>query len=309
MSRASQSLEQIHSHTPNIFLSHTQISIKCNNLCKERNLLQLDLLHKAKKVGKLNNVIALHKKFMVLLSQNNVLRVKELAHVALQHKCSISYIVAKVLDAIDGIYRARPSDEDKDIAFIVLKLGGPSLLDILCKTNKLPSCSTAYRIAKEFKSFICPVTMSAGECVEKNLDVPYFLNSYTSSLKIDETYLTPKLRYNAKSSDIQSVCYQHASSHCIQFNTFSDLELVSEAIRNDECHVPKECLVAGISRLDCKSKFNVFLAWPSCSKEDYDGTYKIVSTASQAYKSLNGISLMNICTDGDCKTTCNVQLL
>ena len=81
----------------------------------------------------------------MLLSQNDVLRVKELVAIALKHNRSINYIVDKVLDAIAGIYRARPSNDDKELAFVVLKLGGPSLLNILCKANKLPSDSTAYR--------------------------------------------------------------------------------------------------------------------------------------------------------------------
>ena len=70
---------------------------------------------------------------MVRLSQNDVLRVKELVAVALKHKRSIKNIVDKVVGAIEGVYPARPSDKDEDLAFVVLKLGGPSLLNILCK--------------------------------------------------------------------------------------------------------------------------------------------------------------------------------
>ena len=298
LNRGSKPLAQIHSKTNNVFLSHTQLNEKCNTLRKEKNLLQLDLLHKSKRVERLNSVLGLHKRFMVLLSQNNVLRVKELVAIALQHNRSINYIVDKVLDAIAGIYRARPSDKDKDLAFVVLKLGGPSLLNILCKANKLPSDSTEYRMGKGLKPLDCPVTMPAVECVKNNLDVPYFLDSYTSSLKMDETFLTPRLRYNAQSNDIQGVCYQHAPSS-LQFNKFEDLESVAESIRNDDCHVPKESLVVGVNRLDCKSKFTVILAWPSCSKDDYDGTYKMVASSSRQYRTLTGRPLMNICTDGD----------
>ena len=51
--------------------------------------------------------------------------------VALKHNRSIKYIVDKVILAISKVYRARPSQEDKDLAFVVLKLGGPALLDIV----------------------------------------------------------------------------------------------------------------------------------------------------------------------------------
>ena len=44
---------------------------------------------------------------MVLLSQNNVLRVKELVSAALKHNRSINFIVDKVGLAIHKVYRAR----------------------------------------------------------------------------------------------------------------------------------------------------------------------------------------------------------
>ena len=91
----------------------------------------------------------MHKRFMVQIAENNVLRVKELVSVALKHNRSISYIVDKVTLAINKVYRARPSQEDKYLAFVVLKLGGPALLDIMCKANKLPSTSLAYPMATE----------------------------------------------------------------------------------------------------------------------------------------------------------------
>ena len=43
----------------------------------------------------------------------------------------------KVVGAIEGVYRARPSDKDKDLPFVVLEFGGPSLLNILCKAIKI----------------------------------------------------------------------------------------------------------------------------------------------------------------------------
>ena len=98
---------------------------------------------------------------MVLVSQNNVLHVKELVSVALKHNRSINYIVDKVGLAIHKVYRARPSEEDRDLAFVVLKLGGPALLSVLCKANKLPSTSLAYRMAKDVRSLDTPVTATA----------------------------------------------------------------------------------------------------------------------------------------------------
>ena len=69
---------------------------------------------------KLSNIL---ERSRLSLAENNVLRVKELVCVALKHKRSI---VDTVTLAIGKIYRARPSQEDKDLSFIVLELGGPT---------------------------------------------------------------------------------------------------------------------------------------------------------------------------------------
>ena len=87
-------------------------------------------MKKSKRLKKLNSVLKMYQRFMILISENNVLRLKELVGVALRNNHSISYIVDKVMLAINKVYRARPSEEDRDLAFIVLKIGGPSLLSI-----------------------------------------------------------------------------------------------------------------------------------------------------------------------------------
>ena len=63
--------------------------------------------------------------------------------------------------------------------------------------------------------------------------------------------------------------------------------------------MPKECLTVGMYRMDCKSKLNVIIAWPTCSKKDYDGTWDLISSTSKEYHRLTGKNMMNICSDAD----------
>ena len=86
-----------------------------------------------------------------------------------------------------GIYSPNLSQDDKDLAFLVLKFGGPSLLNILCKAGVLPSTSTTYRMAKHCPPIVSSVKDCAGECYEYNVkfsDVDKFM----VSLKMDETH-------------------------------------------------------------------------------------------------------------------------
>ena len=130
------------------------------------------------------------------------------------------------------------------------------------------------------------------------MNVDSFASSYATSLKMDEIFFTARLRYEARCNTFQGLCYQHAPPN-LEFNTFADLESIVEQIKNDQIHVPKECLVVGANRLDVKSKFNVFIAWPTCSKDDYKGTYELVASTSKEYYRLTEKNLMNMCTDGD----------
>ena len=86
----------------------------------------------------------------------------------------MSIIVEKVVNAIDGVYHANPSKEDKDLALLVLKLGGPSLLDILFKANVLPSTHLSYKMAKKLVKFRSPVTWSVTQCIQNNIPDKFF---------------------------------------------------------------------------------------------------------------------------------------
>ena len=79
----------------------------------------------------------MHQRFLVNIFNNSIPRLRQLVNVAVKDKGSISYIVSKVIDVIDGIYSPNPSKGDKDLAFLVLNLGGPCLLD------KIVSCRCA----------------------------------------------------------------------------------------------------------------------------------------------------------------------
>ena len=134
-------------------------------------------------------------------------------------------------DAINCIYSARPSSEDKELAFLVLKFGGPSLLDILYKANVLPSTSTAYKLAKKSKKLNSSVALSQAVCFQSNITIDATDGEeWTFSIKQDETCVTPKLRFNSNNNQIVGVCYQHASYVKLEFDYLSDAEAIKDMI-------------------------------------------------------------------------------
>ena len=190
----------------NTFLPHDQLSERAKLTRSEREKMQLKLLKCTFRYSKLCATLSLHERFLVSIAENNVLQLQQLVTVALRNNRKISYILSKMMAVIDGIYSPNPSQDDKDLAFIVLKFGGPSLLNILCKAGILLSTSTAYRMAKHCPPIVSSVKDCAGKCYENNVkfsDVGKFM----VSLKMDETYVNPMLSYNQRDNEACGVCY------------------------------------------------------------------------------------------------------
>ena len=105
---------------------------------------------------------------MVLISENKILRLQQLVKVALNNNRNVGYIVGKVLQVIDGLYRPNPSQDDKDLAFLTLKFGGPSLLNILYRAGVLPSVLTAYKMSKSCPPLVSSLKLPVKDCFENS---------------------------------------------------------------------------------------------------------------------------------------------
>ena len=282
----------------NIFLSHNQLSEKARNMRAEKEEYRLKLMNSVFRHSKLCATLKLHERFTLLISDHNVPRLQQLVSVAMRHGRSISHIVNKVSAAIDGIYSPHPSQEDKDLSFIVLKFGGPSLLDILYKAGVLPSVSTAYRIAKSCPPIVSSVKKNAGDCFNANVDLSD-IGKCMVSLKMDENYVFGVLAYNQKDNEAYGACYQHGKHHNLKLNSYEDCEKIQTAVDNDELHIPKECLVVGITCLNEVKPLQPVCIWPSCSKSDCEGTLEMISDINSVMVEKYGYPVANFCTDGD----------
>ena len=110
---------------------------------------------------------------------------------------------------------AKPNQNDKDLAS--LKFGGASLLDIMYRAGVLPSVSTAYRMAKSFKPIISPVQTPIRICFEENINLD-IQGINILSLKMDETYINPKLSYCLRDNQAYRTCYQNRNDVNLTLN-------------------------------------------------------------------------------------------
>ena len=144
--------------------------------------------------------------------------------------------------------------------FLVLKLGGPSLLDILYRARVLPSVSTAYKMVKQNKPIMSAIDIPPKVFFDNNIVIPED-NTKALSLKMDETYVKPNLSYSPCDNKVYSICYQHGSHHNLELDTFDDCLELQSKVQKGILHVPKECTVVGIAGLDSVNKFEPVLIW------------------------------------------------
>ena len=281
----------------NVFLTYSQLVQKSEKHVQEMVTQRLKNFNANKQLNRLGKALSYHKRFMVLLSENNIPRLNQLVAVALRNRRSITYITEKVMQAIDGVYLARPSEDDKDLAYLILKLGGPSLLTICYKANKLPSVSTAHRVAKTMKGLKCSINMSVEDCFKANVDLSHA--THAASLKADETALTPRLRYDSKTDNVLGTCYQHSKDQVLQFNTYEEAQTIKDSITEGAIHIPKDLLVVGLNSMCDNAPLQIILAWPSCEKDDVTGTIELYGKISKSYNSATGKKVMNFGSDGD----------
>ena len=127
---------------------------------------QLEVLNVTIRNRKLTGTLNMHQRFLVNISNNNIPRLRQLVNVALKNKRNISHIVSKVIDVIDGIYSPNPIKRKQRCSILVLKPGGPCLFDILYRAGKLPSVSTAYRMATNCLPILSSVQQVSGSALK-----------------------------------------------------------------------------------------------------------------------------------------------
>ena len=179
------------------------------------------------------------------------------------------------------------------MAFLVLKFGGPCL-DILFKANVLPGVSTAYRIAKSNSIlFVSSIKLKPSQCFMQNIaQAVVGDDNWAISLKLDETYIKPNLSYCSHHNSAYGLYYQHGKVLQLELNEISDCKTLEEIVQSGTVHVPKECLAVGVVSLTNVSNFEPALLWPSCTKNDLQGTLIILTDIDKCLHENHGTAFM-----------------
>ncbi len=119
-------------------------------------------------------------------------------------------IVDKINLAIAQLYKPKGWDkDDKDLATLVLRIGGPALLQAFHAQNKLPSCSFVNKLLSS-EVRICHFYDQPIEYTI-NHNIMQFVSEQNGffSIKMDELALTPRASWNTQTNEIVGFCENH----------------------------------------------------------------------------------------------------
>ena len=191
-----------------------------------------------------------------MLASNDVKRLKCVLGVALKCGCSVSAIVMRVEQAINGLYTARGdySERELDIAFLVKSLGGPKLLYALCRSHGLPayrtitnhrtiprlipsgSIPTADEISSNITSFFCS---------EQRPQLP----RCGHSLLIDGVAVDERGCYDRVTNEVVGFCCEHGAGVDRRITGMAAVEYLADLVHGEDptLHFGSEASVVAIA--------------------------------------------------------------
>lgn len=137
------------------YLNYNQLIARLTEWKRAARMSELQVFNLKKKAAILVNNLALDKRILLLIAQGNIAGVQRVLAQALKRGSTSHGILAKLESALTGSYSARGwSEEDFDLALLILRLGGPALLNVLHKTTGLPGLTLTRNHAGTVSNFI-----------------------------------------------------------------------------------------------------------------------------------------------------------
>ena len=103
--------------------------------------------------------------------------------------------------------------------------------------------------------------------------------------KVDETYVDKRVKWNAGDDKLYGLCYEHTSNADIDLS-FKDIDNVlslANKVSDGTIHVAKEAMVFGVCQNSKSQNNQIVLAWPACSRSDYEIQGKLIYDVSKNF--------------------------
>lgn len=210
-----------------------------------------------------------------------------------------------------------------DLGILVLRIGGPRLLDTFNHLNYLPSSSLIYKAVKNKIHLEVDITAPLKDTIQKNIIQFYKDCSGFFTIKMDEIALVifmfllivllfcglsillikvEKIRYHKQNNSLVGSCVNHKLDEFnYQFNNWTDLDHLHDSLLNNETHLANEALVITLSSIASSDNYpRPVVISPICSHSNDELVSEAIKLIIESFHSLNpGSSIVNVATDGD----------
>ena len=289
-------------HTNYNYLTFNQLKELLDYKNQQINNLKLENLNKLRSIISLRNKTNDFKRFMILISQNQIPRLHQIIRISINNGFGINGIIEKIKNAIENVYHPRGySKTEYDLAAITLRIGGPRLLYAFNQLNYLPSSSSMY---KQLKSSI---NLDISNYTDLDAKIKHNIKQYYTNcrgafgIKI-EFRINQKLRWNCNSNEIVGLCYNHKCClQSVQFDSWLVLNEIKAQLDSNNIHIATEALIISIGQISAGDIIpKPILIIPICNHTNTCMLNEILPKIVDGFKELNPASkLVNLATDGD----------
>ncbi len=256
------------------------------------------------------------RRFTMAVANMDAPRVRQVIQQGLKDHASIAEITRRIEAAAEGLYRARGFEQgDYDLALLILRCGGRSLLWSMSEHSGLPSVRTLKR-----ENIFTRITPSCGfpTCEEILCNIQEVFQQKREDLKrlharlpllsgntvnMDELSLESVACYVHKTGRVGGLCREHGSAVNTCLSTYEDAEAISRALADEEVHYGSECSVIAISSFSTAIRGALpVVVSPTCKKERPHETAELVRRVIDSWNEAGAADfgpIWSFASDGD----------
>ncbi|KAH8992268.1 hypothetical protein EDB86DRAFT_2806293 [Lactarius hatsudake] len=270
------------------------------------------------KVGALED----HKQWILAIVSGQVDRVASLVQAGLKHRVGIKTLIQQYECAAKKLYKPKGyMNEDIMWSIVLLRLGGACIAQFVHQSLALPSLTTIRRQTVLPALVVSPSAPTVAE-VEANIISCYSsLNSVVDKivhqvLMLDELAIEKRVRWDDLHNKFQGTCHEHNHRIPLDFTSKRELDILCEAIGNDEIHLATEATVAAIGVLSSEPR--EYAVWPilfsgTCNKKETSKQHaqviKTVLEGCHKQKRRNNATYRTVCIASDGEAKCGDALV
>jgi hypothetical protein len=250
-----------HENTPLVYNGLAPIMAMMRRKTDMFEQLRMSKLNDSRKLLVKASTLEDHKQWVLAIASGRVERVASLVQAGLKNRAGIRTLIQQYDHAAQKLYKPKGyTDEDIMRSIVLLRLGGARVAEFAHQSLALPSLTTIRRQTVMPALLVSPSAPTIAE-VEANIVSCYSSLSSCSGgtstssdfeqprkiahqvIMLDELAVEKRVRWDDLHNKFQGTCREHNHRIPLDFTSEKELDLLCEAVENDEVHLATEVCV------------------------------------------------------------------